>query len=398
MENEKKYLYVGNWGFASAPKGISIFEYEKEDGSLRLRESIRQDIAAGQICLDEEHHILYASNECGDRVGEIGGGGYVYAFRIQPETGELMLFSQQDSLSPEPSYLCMTADKKYIMACHCADPWHVTKIVPDGDSFKNEVLFDDTAVVLFPILEDGAIGRPCDVMITQGAGGMGERSSCNVDPVSKHIQLVEVISRLHSIYRSPDGNLFITLDKGMDKLITFRIDEEKGKIIPLSSYTVEEVASFPRYGVFHPTLPLFYANNENKTLLNVFFCNKQGELTLVKKIDLTEKEVGLIDGKPAGCQDIIISPDAKNLYISLSGLNEIAIVSLDEKGMPALIGQISTEGNFPRCLQFDPESRYVYAGNMVSGDITQFRRLENGLLEYTGNKYKAVSPSAMQFY
>ena len=274
----------------------------------------------------------------------------------------------------------------------------MTKIVPDGDSFKNEVLFDDTAVVLFPILEDGAIGRPCDVMITQGAGGMGERSSCNVDPVSKHIQLVEVISRLHSIYRSPDGNLFITLDKGMDKLITFRIDEEKGKIIPLSSYTVEEVASFPRYGVFHPTLPLFYANNENKTLLNVFFCNKQGELTLVKKIDLTEKEVGLIDGKPAGCQDIIISPDAKNLYISLSGLNEIAIVSLDEKGMPALIGQISTEGNFPRCLQFDPESRYVYAGNMVSGDITQFRRLENGLLEYTGNKYKAVSPSAMQFY
>lgn len=395
---DHRYLYVGNWGFAPAPKGISIMEYHKEDGSLQLLESIRQDIAAGQICLDADNDILYASNECGDRVGEIGGGGYVYAFRINRETGALTLFSQQDSLSPEPSYLCMTADKRYLMACHCADPWHVTKIVPDGDSFKNVVLFDDTAVVLFPILGDGSIGRPCDVMITQGTGGLGERSLCKVDPVSHHVQLVEVISRLHSIYRSPDGRIFVTLDKGMDRIITFRVDEEQGKIISLSTYTVDEVASFPRYGVFHPTLPIFYANNENKTLLNVFRYDENGELTLLTKIDLTKEEVGLIEGKPAGCQDIIISKDARTIYVSLSGLNEIAVVTLDESGMPTLVQQINTRGNFPRCLQFDPQERYVYAGNMVSGDITQFARVDQGLLEDTGRTYEAVSPSAMQFY
>lgn len=397
MTQNKKFLYVGNWGFAPAPKGISIFEYNSEDGRIRLVQNVRQDIAAGQLCLDAENLILYATNECGDRTGEIGGGGYVYAFRIDPETGELTLFSQQDSLSPEPSYLCMTADKKYIMTCHCADPWHVTKIVKDGNTFRNEVLFDDTAVVLFPIAEDGSIEKPCDVMITEGNCRLGERSSCKVDPVSKHIQLVEVISRLHSIYRSPDGKLFITLDKGMDRLITFRIDEEAGKIVPLSTYTVEEVASFPRYGAFHPTLPIFYANNENRTLLNVFSYDEKGVLTLLTKIELTQKKVGLIDGKPAGCQDMIISRDAANLYISLSGLNEIAVVALDKDGMPELVGEISSEGNFPRCLQFDPQERFVYAGNMVSGDITQFRRMEGGLLEYSGNKYLAVSPSAMQF-
>lgn len=32
----KKFLYVGNWGFHPAPKGISRFLYEEETGELTL--------------------------------------------------------------------------------------------------------------------------------------------------------------------------------------------------------------------------------------------------------------------------------------------------------------------------------------------------------------------------
>lgn len=395
--SKKVYTYVGNWGFAPAPKGISVFEYDSETGALSLIETIRQDIAAGQLYLDDENLILYAVNECGERRDEIGGGGYILAFRINPETGKLSLLNERQTLSPEPSYLCMTKSKKYIMTCHCSDPWHVTKIVRKEDgSFSNEVLFDDTALVLFPIEADGSIGGPCDVMITEGTGGKGPNSQRNVDPVTNHIQLVEVISRLHAVIASPDGKIFITCDKGMDRIISFKVDEDKGKFIKLDEYTVEEVASFPRYGTFHPTLPIFYCDNENRALLNYFHYDENGKLELIGKLELLTEDVGLIDGKPVGAQDILIHPDGRTLYVTLCGLNDIIVMSLDEEGTPHLKQQINSEGNLPRGIWISPDQRYLLSGNMVSGDITTFKIQEDGTLEYTGNKYEAVSPSAIR--
>ncbi len=396
--NTERFMYVGNWGFAPAPKGISVFRYRDADGSMKLLRSIRQDIAAGQMCLDEKRGILYASDECGEREGEIGGGGYLYAFRIDRKTGDLSLINRQDSLSPEPSYVTMTASGKYIVICHCADPFHVTKIVKREDgTYGNEVLFDDTALVLFPVLEDGALGGPCDVVITKGNNGLGPRSQRNVDPVSGHIQLVEVISRLHAVVASPDGKVFVALDKGMDKLYTFRIDEKEGKIIMLKEYQVDEIASFPRYGTFHPTKPVFYADNENLAQVNVYQYNEEGELQPVQKIPVLSKDVGLIDGKPAGCQDIVIHPSGKTLYVSISGMNQISVVSLDEEGKGTLVQEISCEGNFPRCIRIAPDERFILAGNMVSGDIAVYEICGDGTLKYTGKKFEAVSPSAIRF-
>ena len=396
---KKMYAIVGNWGFAPAPKGISIFDYDPDTGDLKLIETIRQDIAAGQLYLDAENQIVYAVNECGERRGEIGGGGYLLSFKIDPVTGKLTQMNERESLLSEPSYICMSKSKKYIMTCHCADPWHVTKIVRhDGGTFGNEVLFDDTALVLFKVNEDGTIGSACDVAITTGTGGKGPHSRKTVDPVTNHIQLVEVISRLHAIVGSPDGKMFVACDKGMDKLITFALDEENGKFIMLDEYSTEEVGCFPRYGAFHPTLPVFYANNENLALLNCFHYDEKGKLELFAKISLLFKEVGLVDGKPVGAQDIMVHPDGKTLYVTLCGLNYIVVVSLDEEGRPTLKQTIDSGGNLPRGICLSPDGRYLLSGNMVSGDITTFRVLDEGTLESTGKIYQAVSPSAIKIY
>ena len=86
-----RLLYVGNWGFQPAPKGITCFVYHEQTGELTRKETIRSDVAAGQLCLDREKKILYAVNERGDRTNEYGGGGSLLAFRIHPETGELSI-------------------------------------------------------------------------------------------------------------------------------------------------------------------------------------------------------------------------------------------------------------------------------------------------------------------
>lgn len=399
----KTFVYVGNWSFQAKPekgKGISLFAYEPETGELKLMETIRPDVAAGQLYLDAKNMILYSNDECGERRGEIGGGGYLLAFKIDPETGKLTLMNQKDSLSPEPSYLWLDKSGKYLVTCHCGDPWHVTKIVkrPDG-SFTNEVLFDDSAVVMFRINEDGSLGDACDVSVNQGAGGKGENSQVNVDPVSGHIQLVEVLSRLHAVVGSPSGDMLAVCDKGMDKVYTYRIDREKGKLIKLNEWMAPEVACFPRYCAFHPTKQVLYVNNENFALLNSFHYNEEtGKLDRFDKVYLLEEDPGMVDGKPVGAQDIMVHPNGKTLYCTLCGLNLIVVCHIDENGVPRPVQRVYSRGNLPRGIALSPDGRFLLSGNMVSGDITTFAVDEEGLLTDTGKTFAAVSPSAVRFF
>lgn len=398
----KMYAYVGNWSFEARPakgKGISIFEYLPESGDLKLMETIRPDVAAGQLYLDAENKILYAVNECGERRGEIGGGGYVMAFRIDAKTGKLELINERDSLLPEPSYITMDSSKKFLIICHCADPFHVTKIVknPDG-TYTNKVLFDDTALVMYRINDDGSIGEVCDVAITEGGYGTNPNCQVNIDPVTNHIQLVEVISRQHAVIASPSGSLFAVCDKGMDKIYTFTIDREQGKLVKRDEF-VTEIKTFPRYGAFHPTLPVFYANNEFAATLNVFnYDEASGKLDRTHYMPVVFKDHGLVDGKPVGAQDIMVHPKGHALYVTLCGINEIAVLTLDEKGAPALVQSIPSGGNLPRGIRLSPDGKYLLSGNMVSGNITTFTVNEDGTLTPTGKVFEAVSPSAIKIF
>ncbi len=399
----KTYVYVGNWSFEAKPekgKGITVYSYEPEDGSLTLLETICPEVAAGQLYLDEEDGILYSNDECGERRGEVGGGGYLLSFKIDPETGKLNFLNMKDSLSPEPSYICLDKSKKYLVACHCADPWHVTKIVQNEDgSFTNEVLFDDTALVLFRVNEDGSLGDVCDVAITPGTGGRGEHSEVNVDPVSGHMQLIQVISRLHSVVASPDGEMLVTCDKGMDRVYTYKIDRENGKLVYLNEWDAPEVACFPRYCAFHPTKNVLYVNNENYAQLNSFHYDEEtGALERFNEVYLLPEDPGMVDGKPVGAQDILVHPNGKVLYCTLCGLNQIIVCRLDEDGVPTPCQQIDSRGNLPRGISLSPDGAFLLSGNMVSGDITEFAVDEEGLLTDTGKTYPAVSPSAIRFY
>ncbi|MBQ9263009.1 MAG: beta-propeller fold lactonase family protein [Clostridia bacterium] len=399
--SEKIYAYVGNWSFQAKPekgKGISVFEFHPEDGSMTLIETVHPEVAAGQLYLDEKNGILYSNDECGERHGEIGGGGYLLAFSIDRGTGKLTLMNRKETLSPEPSYLCLDKSGKYLLACHCSDPWHVTRIVRQEDgTFSNEVLFDDTALVMFRLKEDGSLGDICDMAITPGSGGKDPLSSVKVDPVSGHIQLVRVISRQHTVLASPDGEMLVVCDKGMDKIYTFRIDREKGKLVRLSEWQAPEVACFPRYAAFHPSIPVLYVNNENYAQLNAFhYDSGSGKLERFHCVYLLPEDPGMVNGKPVGAQDLLVHPNGKTLYCSLFSLNEIVVCSLDETGVPHPVQHIPNRGVMSRGLALSPDGRYLLSGNMVSGDITLFSVLPDGTLADTGRTTEAVSPSAIR--
>lgn len=400
---KKCYLYVGNWSFEADPKkgkGISVYAYHEESGSLEWIETVRPDIAAGQLMLDAKQGILYSNDECGERRGEIGGGGYLYAFRIDPETGELTEMNHAESLCPEPSYLYEDPERLYLTVCHCSDPWHVTKLVRQEDgTLTNRVLFDDTGLVLFRLREDGSIGDAVDADITEGTGGIGSRSERNVDPVSGHVQLIRVISRLHSVVGSPSGKILVVCDKGMDRIYTYRINRKKGKLVRLCVWEAPEIGCFPRYSAFHPVKKVFYANNENLPVLNTFsYDDETGEFSRINSRSLLDYDPGLVEGKPVGAQDILVHPSGRVLYCTLIGLNVIVVCSIDEDGIPIPVQRIPVRGILPRGIALSPDAAYLFSGNMISGDITAFLVKPDGTLSDTGVTYPAVSPSALRFF
>ncbi len=397
----KTYLYIGNWSFEARPakgKGISLFEYDSQDGSVKLIETICPEIAAGQLYLDAANGILYSNDECGERHGEIGGGGGLLAFKIDRTNGRLTLMNKVDSLGTEPSYLCMDKSGKYLTVSHMCDPFFVTKIIRKEDgTLGNEVIFCDGGLVLFRINDDGSIGPAVDASLQEGYYGKSPNSKRIIDPLSGHVQLTEVISRMHCVVPSPDGEVMIVCDKGMDRIYSYRIDREAGRLIHLDTW-MAPVGSFPRYCAFNPANGLLYVNYERLDKVSVFSVDTSlGKMEVLGETRLFPEDYEQPLEKELCIQDVLISPNGRNLYVCAGGYDVIVELIVEEDGMPVSKAVLDSRGTQPRGLALSPDGRFFLSGNMVSGDITVFEVGADGLLSDTGRTYPAISPSALRF-
>lgn len=389
---------VGNWGFTDGPKGITTYNYDQRTGEWHLIRTVRPDISAGQLCVNPENGMVYCVDEVGHQHGDLGGGGYVNAFRFEPESGELTFVNERCSLSPEPSYICLDKTGRFLVVCHCCDPFHVTKISEKNGKFFSETVYDDCALVLFRINEDGSIGEACDIAITKGAGMLHPDAQYDIDPTTNHIQLTQVISRQHSVIQSPDGEMLIVTDKGMDRIYTYRIDRENGKLIELDCFLCAR-KSFPRYAVFHPSANLVFVNCERAASVYAFrYDSASGKLSCIgcEPILLDQEIPGL--AKPVGAQDILIHPNGKWLYVSAEVVNYICMMEILQNGSLQLRQNIHCGGEFPRGLCLSPDGKYLFSGNMHSNNITSFRIGSDGWLTPTGRAFEAVAPSAIRIF
>lgn len=404
----KMFAYVGEWNFnltdGKYNRGISCYHYSPENGELEFIETVDQEVAAGQLHLDQENAVLYVAYEVCHRRGELGGGGYLRAYKIDTETGKLTLLNEIESLLAAPAYVCMDKDKKYLVVCHHADPFHVNKLIRKEDgTYTNEVVMDDAALMLVRIKKDRSLGEIVDAYITPSNARLMEDSKIMVDPVTGHIQLTRVISRQHAVVADPTATLFAVMDKGMDRVHMFKIDEENEKLVLLDSY-IDDLGVFPRYGSYHPTLPILYTNNERACEVHVLNYDKEtGKLSLRQNVDLLLPEYKgkqySVKTRPMGAQDILMHPNGKTLYCTLEGGDHLIVaLSVADDGTLALKQNIDCAGKMPRGVCLSPDGRFLLCGNNLSGDVTTFEIGEDGLLTFTGKVFPAVSPSALCIY
>ena len=378
----KAFAYVGKWEHDPSGNalGFDVFAYDAETGGMTYTGTAAPQVTVGAAHYDGKHGVLYAVDEIEKLPGCVAGGGRIYAFRVDRETGMLTELNHRPSLGVRPSYVTTDAQGKYLICTNHSGKNPVTKAFKGLDGkYHLTALYDDANTVLFSLNEDGSIGEALDMYLHTELG-----KQTNPHP--------------HCVVRSPLGELFIVNDKGGDRIYVYAVED--GRLILKNGAAVKaEFGSAPRYGVFHPTLPYYFMNTESAAYIAAYRYDEEGRLTKINTANIVPGDIdtGTVKAGPRTYQssDLRISPDGKYLYNLVRGMNTVCVCAIDQAtGAVAAIqhqkipeqeipdGQGAGHGVRGCCLS--PDGRFLEVAAFGSGDIITMAIGADGRLTLVG--------------
>lgn len=354
---KKEYMVIGSWGLKPGPKGINIFAYDRDTADLTFEKTMFGEICVGCLFYDRNRNVLYVTDES-DRIENGAAQGFVQPFSVGGEE-ILTPVKGAHTLLPKPSACRLDKTGRFLLVAHHSGRGTVTRLVRTETGYTSEAVPDEAALMSFSVTEDGGVRELLDVCRTVGE-----------EPYSPH-----AISHEHCTELDPTGRMFLVCDKGLDQIGTYRLSEETGKLVPLSTVHVE-TGWMPRLAVFHPTLPFVYVNYEHAGILSVFrYDASTGVLAVEKHIETGTDGMGL---------GLSISPDGRYLYISMKEPSEIISYAIDEDGMLEELSRAGCGGENPRSIFVTPDGRFLFCANTGSDMVTKFRLDENGIPQMIG--------------
>ena len=377
---------MSRWAFHGGAPGLALFSFDTETGKLEFLRHLNETISLDPTYLDQEKKILYICNEA-NLVEETGyDTGRVYAYRMDPETGDLEELFHQDTFCPFPDYVNLTVDKKFMIVPHHSWATGITNIERDTDgNYLSVTRWMDSAIDLFAMNSDGTIDKLVDV------------AKHRFEKRSKDYENKVTVPHPHCAVRSPSGKLFAVCDKGDGHIYMYTVDEENRKLKCLSRTMTDVPLSEARYCAFHPTKPYLFVNHEHtghgRMIVTAFRYDEEGRLTFLNKADC------LPEGETAKCgQGFCISNDGKYLYNLLNGYDAVAVLGVNqETGEISVLQQIPVEGVNPRICALSPDGRFLIT-TCLGGQIAVYRVGEDGLLSKTEHNAFLRGSAYITFY
>jgi 6-phosphogluconolactonase len=352
MTNEHQRLLVFAGSYAEAEEnGVYVYAFDEESGTLTLTDEVAEFRNPTFLNVDADRKLLYAIsetiNKSGQKVGEAA------AFAIDSKEGSLRLINRKETVAST--------------TCH---------IQRDENSrFLTVTSYHGGMIGLFDITEEGAIGQQLDVKQHVGSSQHPERQD-RPHP--------------HSSFYSPDGRYLLVSDLGLDRIVTYRLDEAANKLIHQSEVSLHPGAG-PRHLSFHPNGKFVYVINEVDSTITSFTYDKEnGQLTTKETVSTLPADFK----DENSCAEITVSTDGKFVYGSNRGHDSIVVFAIDEQtGSLSLVQHISVEGGHPRHFALTPNGRYLLAANRDTNNIVTFKvNKASGELTFTGNSVTLSKP------
>lgn len=350
-------VYVGTYTSGKS-EGIYLYGLNPASGELKRLATTKGVKEPSFLALAPSRRFLYAVNEVEEFAGKKSGA--VSAFAIDQRTGELRLLNQQPSMGGAPCYVVVDRAGRFVLVANYA-----------GGN-----------VAVLPVDNNGRLGAATDVKHDLGSSINTERQT------GPHAHCIEL---------DPTNRFAYVCDLGTDKIMIFRYDGRRGKLVPNGKPWVQaKPGAGPRHLTFHPGGKYAYVINELDLTVTAFAHDR---------IDGNLKEVQTVPTLPGGFTsadtgaDIHVSPDGRFLYCSNRGHNSIAAFQIDPRnGKLTFIAHQSTGGDTPRNFAIDPTGTFLLVANQNSDNIVTFRRdTQTGRLSATGNVVKVPSPVCLKF-
>lgn len=238
------------------------------------------------------------------------------------------------------------------------------------------------SITVLPIQEGGQLGAATAFVQHQGSSVNAQRQA------GPHA---------HGIYLDPSNRYAFVCDLGLDKILCYRFDANRGALTPNEPpFTATQPGAGPRHFTFHPNGHFAYAINELNNTINVYvFDDKQIELKAVQTVRTLPDD---FQGNSTTAE-IAVHPSGKFLYGSNRGHDSLAAYLIDnQNGMLKLVGIQSTQGKAPRSFAIDPAGRFLVVANQSTHDLRVFRiDLQTGRLTPTGQVVEVGAPVCIQF-
>lgn len=350
-------VYVGTYTTGKSD-GIYLYRLNLSSGELTHVDTTSGVVNPSFLALAPSRRYLYAVNEVEEFAGKRSGA--LSAFAVDQRTGELRLLNQQPSLGGAPCYVVVDRAGRFVLVAN----------------------YVGGSVAVLPVRSDGSLGEATEVKQDFG-------SSLNADRQQG--------PHAHCIVLDPANRFAYACDLGTDKIMIFRFDARRGKLIPNGRPWVQvKPGAGPRHLTFHPSGKYAYVINEMHATITTFAHDQaQGNLEAVQTVPALPKN---FTGANTSA-DIHVSPDGRFLYCSNRGHDSIAAFKIDPRnGELTFIAHESTGGKTPRNFAIDPTGAFLLAANQKSDAIVTFRLdPKTGRLSAAGQVIEVPSPVCLKF-
>jgi 6-phosphogluconolactonase len=349
-------MYIGTYTAKDA-NGIHVYRVDPDTGALTQLFDTPGLPNPAFLAIHPSKKYLYAANEVGDFEGKPAGA--VSSFFIHAD-GSLDRINAQSSVGRGPCHIIVDKDGRNALVAN----------------------YGSGSVAVLPIGTDGALAPASSFVQHTGSGPDQSRQE------GPHA---------HSTTLSPDGRYVYAADLGLDKLMTYRFDADRGVIeANVPAFASVHAGAGPRHFTFHPNGRWAYVINElDNTVVAYDYMGSTGALGMKQKISTL----------PAGwqgesaCADIHISPNGKFLYGSNRGHDSIAIFAIARTGgLLSLVGHQGKDIVWPRNFAIDPAGRFMYVANQNSDSVIAFEmNASTGALTPTDIRISLSKPVCIQF-
>ncbi|MEH7224075.1 lactonase family protein [Bacillus sp. JJ1566] len=340
--------YVGTYTKGDS-KGIYSFTLDTDGKKIEDVKLVAELENPTYVTVSQDNRFLYS-------VVKDGESGGVAAYSIEGQTGELKPLNTDVAEGASPCHVSVNKANNQVVT---------------GNYHKG-------TIELYSVnSETGSIESSLSVVAHEGKGPHERQEKPHT----------------HFSGFTPDEKYVVAIDLGIDKLITYKVED--GALKEVSSLSVRP-GSGPRHIAFHPNGKHAYIMTEiSNEVVALSYDSSNGSFTELQTIstipeDFTENSQG---------SAIHISKDGKFVYGGNRGHNSIAVFQVNEAtGELTLVEMVSSEGDWPRDFVFDPTEKFIVGSNQESSNLVLYARDEqSGKLSLIDSDITVPYPVCVKF-